>query len=472
MRKYYWYISIFLRKHGLVVFGSIIAAVILFTLASPLLVRLFDIKKTTYIGVIGHYSLDNLPPYILRDMSHGLTKIQPDGSVIPDLTERWNTEDDGKTYRFLLKKNIFWQDGKPFVSNDVHFNFSDLQTFPSANEVVFKLKSPFVVLPSVVSQPLIRIVDQPYFFFFKKKKVIGIGDNDVSGFVQQGSNLTELTINTKDEHKVYRFYLTEDDALSAFKRGDVDVLNDMSTIGDLQSWPNVSINKKLDTSTYLAIFFYTQDDIFKSNNIRQALNYALPKPTDESRATGPINPTSWAYANVAKPYDFDTARAIERLVSPLVIPHTPIHFTLTTTPTFNTDAELIKKAWEDFGVQAANACQKNSDIKDKSLCENVKIQVDIKVSNFPDTNDFQALLTGEQSPTDPDQYALWDSTQATNFTKYKNVKIDGLLEKGRETEDQKKRYEIYSQFEESFSEDQPAIFIRYLTKYDIRRKGK
>jgi len=470
VRKYYWYISIFFKKHGVVVLGSIVVAIVIFSLFLPFVVRLLEFKKTSYIGIIGDYTLTSLPKEIQEKVSSGLTKIQPDGSVVPDLAERWITENDGKTYRFLIKQNIHWQDGKVFTTNDVNYDFNKVQVVPTQNEVVFRLSEAFAPFQSVVSLPLFRVTEEPYAFFFKKQKLVGLGAYQVTDFTQRGQWLSEIVLSNANEKLVYRFYLTEDDAISAFKRGEVDVLNNLSSPGDLQNWPSVEVNQNLDTASYLGVFFNTTSDLFSSNEIRQALNYALPKPTDETRAVGPINPKSWAFSPVAKTYDFDEQRAIDRLLS--VMPGQPMNIELTTLPIFNDEANQIKKSWEDFGQKAYAQCLQSTTVKEKSLCPNTKISVTIRLTNFPDTSNFQALLIAEESPTDPDQYALWHSQQPTNFTQYKNVRIDGLLEKGRQTEDQKARFTIYSDFQQFFSEDAPVIFIQHLYKYDVKRKGK
>lgn len=468
MRRYYWYVSAFFKKHGVVVLASIVIAILFFSISLPFVLRFLEFKKKTYIGVVGRYSITSLPREIQEEVSSGLTKIQPDGTAVPDLAERWNTEDDGKTYRFLVKKNVLWQDGKELVPEDISYNFSNVQVITTPNEVVFKLTEPFVPFPTAVSQPLFRIEEKPYLFFFKKRKIIGIGKFQVSDFKEHGQRLTEVTLNSPNEQKIYRFYLTEADAIQGFKRGEVDVLNDFTDPQDLKDWSTVDVTKKLDPDTYLGIFFNTTSSIFSSNEIRQALNYALQKPTDESRAVGPISPQSWAFSSVGKTYDYDEQRAIDRLLTAL--PGQPLHFDLTTTQTYAAEADMIKKQWEEFGQKAYGACINDSSIKEKNLCENAKIEINIRISNFPDTTNFQALLIGQQSPSDPDQYALWHSQQQTNFTQYKNIRIDSLLEKGRQTEDQKKRFEIYQDFQQFFSEDAPVIFIRHLEKYTIRRK--
>lgn len=468
MRKYYWYISAFVRKHGILVLASIVVAIIIFSLAFPVILKLLDFKKKSYIGVVGRYTLTSLPRPIQDEISLGLTKIKEDGSVAPSLAERWLVEDNGKTYRFLIKKNLQWQDGKELTSNDVNYNFNNVQVIRNANEVIFKLADAYAPFPTTVSQPIFRVDTQPYLFFFKKQKIIGLGPYQVSDYKERSLRISELTLNSNTDEKIYRFYLTEQDAIDGFKRGEIDELQNFSSPGDLSDWTTVDITRRLDKKSLLGIFFNTKESLFGSKEVRQALNYALQKPTDDTRALGPISPTSWAFSNVGKTYDFDEGRAVDRLLSSP--PAEPLHFTLTTTPLFSSDADQIKKQWESFGKKAIDACQKSSSIKDKNLCNNFDIQVEIRISNFPDTTNFQALLIGQELASDPDPYALWHSAQETNFTGYSNVRIDSLLEKGRQLPDQKQRSEIYQDFQQFFSDDAPVIYLRYLDKFNIHRK--
>ncbi len=142
---------------------------------------------------------------------------------------------------------------------------------------------------------------------------------------------------------------------------------------------------------------------------------------------------------------------------------------IATTSLYIDEAENIKKQWEEFGQKASEQCTYDDDIEDKNLCENLKIQVNIKVSNFPDFNNYQVLLIGQEIPLDPDQYHLWHSEQSTNFTHYKNTRIDSLLEKGRKILDQDDRLATYQEFQQFLLEDPPAIFIEYLDTYDVER---
>lgn len=471
MRKFYWYISTFFRKHGIVVLASVVGAVLLFSVFLPFVIQKVNFKPRRFIGVVGFYTLDNLPPEIQEKLSNGLTRLNPDGSAVGSLAERWIIEDDGKTYRFLLRQNVLWQDGQPVIPEDLDYNFKDVQIITNPNEIIFKLPDPFSPFPTVVSRPVLRNTTEPYLYFFNRRKIIGTGQYQLVRYDERegGGRLTEVTLEGPQDRLIYRFYVTEDDAIAGFERGEVDELPNFSSPGQLANWPRIVIDQAVDKHTYLGIFFNLNDDVFKSKELRLALNYATEKPDSAVRAYGPISPLSWAYADVSKIYDFDKERAIELLLSPNGLPQTPLKFTLTTTSNFLGEAERIRSVWQQIGEEASVVCQKSTEIKDKNLCNNLKMEIDVSVNNYPDTSNFQALLIGQTIPADPDQYSLWHSGQPTNFTGYRNTRIDSLLERGRQTDDQRRRIEIYTDFQQFFSEDPPVIFLRFLDRYDIRR---
>ncbi len=466
MRKFYWYLTAYLKKHGLVFFVSVLFAILIFSFIVPQIAQSIERGNRTYIGIVGEYGLDNLPPRIKSKLSAGLTHVEIDGTVTPLLAERWSVEQDGKTYRFVLKNNIFWSDGSTLKPEDINYNFKDVETIITPNDIVFKLPDPYAPFPVVVSEPLLKPAEMPYFVFFSKPSLIGIGEYRITDYKNRGPVLTELTLDGRNERIVYRFFLTEEDAVSAFKHGKIDVLPDLTYKYDVMDWDTTVTTSALNTSRYLAVFFNIRNPMFQKN-IRQALSYALEKPTPEIKANGPINPKSWAYLEGGKSYDKDLDRAVERLLDE--VPSSPLEFELTTTALFEAEAESIIQQWKEFGEKAFQDCQSSNSVDDKNLCENTKITVRLKISNFPDTSNFEVLLIGQESAPDPDQYHLWHSEQSTNFTGYKNTRIDNLLEKGRQTLNQKDRAEIYQEFQQFFLEDAPAIFLRYIETYEVHR---
>jgi len=465
-RKYYWYLSTFWKKHGLVMIGSIVMAIVVFSIFIPVIARLMERKKVTHIGMIGNYTLSTLPEEIQKQISLGLTQIKEDGSVAPSLSTRWSIEDEGQTYRFIIKDSVFWQDGAPLKPQDIQYKLDNVETIATTNDVVFKLPDQYVPFPTIVSQPLLRYEEEPFLFFFKKPKIIGLGEYRVTNFTNQANRLKEIIIENDQERKRYRFYLTENDAIMAFKKGEINVLQDLSTPPDVSSWSTTQTDEKIHPERYLAIFFNLENQMF-SKNVRQALSYALTKNNTDIRAIGPISPLSWAYIE-GKTYDYDLDRAIERLLDGL--PEVPLEFELITPTVYETKAETIIREWQDFGQKAFDECMKKKEIKTKDKCGNLKIKVQIRISNFPDTSNFQTMLIGQETPPDPDQYFLWHSEQSTNFSHYKNTRIDSLLEKGRQVVDKQERKTLYQEFQQFLLEDAPAIFLEHLVSYQVTRK--
>jgi peptide/nickel transport system substrate-binding protein len=467
MRRFYWYLTAYAKKHGWVLVSSLVGAIIFFSLFIPVMVNRITFKSREYVGMIGSFTLNSLPQDIKQQLSVGLTQITETKEVQPYLAQRWVVEDDGKQYRFVLKEDILWQDGKEVVPEDINYQFVDVETIATPNDIVFKLPDSFSPFPSVLAEPVFRQGTERYLWFFTRPTLIGIGQTRITDYKKKGNRLQELSIETPDKKIVYRFYLTETDLINAFKRGEIDVIPDISDPGDLKDWKNVEVIESLNTDRYLAVFFNNSDPLM-TKNVRQALSYGLDTVTDGTQARGPIDPTSWAYLEGGKTYDKDLDRAVERLLDE--IPRQPLELNLTTTQTFENEAESIISQWLELGKKAVEACQVSKDVEDKELCSFLEIKVNLKVSVYPDTNDYQLLLIGQESPVDPDQYFLWHSDQPTNFTRYKNTRIDSLLEKARTTIDQDERKALYQEFQQFLLEDPPAIFLRHLYGYEVRRK--
>lgn len=55
---------------------------------------------------------------ILRNVVEGLFKLDAEGKLIKGLVESYQTSKDGLNYRFKLRKDALWSDGKPVVVND------------------------------------------------------------------------------------------------------------------------------------------------------------------------------------------------------------------------------------------------------------------------------------------------------------------------------------------------------------------
>lgn len=62
---------------------------------------------------------DGLAPQMLEAMFAGLVDYDVDGHIVPDLAERWTMEDEGRTFRFVLKQGVRFHDGEELTAEDV-----------------------------------------------------------------------------------------------------------------------------------------------------------------------------------------------------------------------------------------------------------------------------------------------------------------------------------------------------------------
>jgi peptide/nickel transport system substrate-binding protein len=401
----------------------------------PLMVN----SQTLNIGITGRYTLSNLPTSILGLIGNGLTRLDANGNVEPDLALSWETSDKGKTWTFRLKDNLFWQDGKKVVSSGILYQFSDVTIQrPDDKTITFKLQNPYSAFPTVVSKPTF------------KSGLLGTGEYRVTNISLNGSVVEELSMKNKNGTIInYKFNPTEEKTKLALKLGEVDRIVDVFDPSPFDSWGKMKISEKANTGQYVAVFFNTQDKLFAEKNIRQAFSYAIDKnKLNGKRAIGPISIDSWAFNPQVKPYDYDAAKAKTMINDYKKSAQlTELSVNLSTTPILLSTAEIIAKDWEAVGVK-------------------VNLQV---ISQIP--SDYQAFLAIYDVPDDPDQYSMWHSTQtATNVTHYQNPRIDKLLEDGRSEINIDARKKIYFDFQRFLVEDSPAAFLYYPTAYTIGRK--
>lgn len=439
--RFFWnLLKAFLKKHYFAFLGSLVLGITIFFILSkitPFLIdRIPEIKRTQKIGLVGKFRVEELPLEVLNYTSLGLTQTLEDGSVQAGLAQSWQVDDEGKKYTFKLKDKIFWQDGSPIKSQDINYQFKGLEKeIIDEKNFIFRLSEPL--------SPFLNIVSRPVF----KKGLIGAGPYKVKNIKKEGGTVRSLTVSGPGEKLVFRFYPTEGAAVTGFKLGEVDVLENFLTNPFSDQWQaGLDIKEKVRANQFVALYFNTKDDNLGDKTLRQALAYSLQKNYSH-RALSPINPESWAFNPKIKAYDFSEEKAKEfyekareeseeSLVLELVVPET-----------FLQEAEGIKKSWEEV----------------------LGVQTDIKVINALPP-DFQVILTAQEIPLDPDQYALWHSTQGGNITHFESPKIDKLLEDARKILDQTERKEKYFDFQKTLVEEVPVIFLYHPTVYTIKRK--
>ncbi len=439
-RFFWWLISELSRKYWKAIAAGCLLGISLAFLAAraqPLAFFRASVRVER-IGIVGEFTPTTLPEEIQRRVSIGLTRLTADGSAAAAVATRWEATDSGKTYVFHLNPETAWHDGKKLTASDINYNIRDV-TFTPVDETTLRVQLPAAYGPfeTVVSKPLFR------------RGLIGVGDYRVAAIRLKGDAVEYLKLVPvgKQEGPAYefRFYHTEAAAILAYKLGDVDVLEGVSSKDPLLQWGTPQVDQHVSYRRIVGVFFNMRDTILKEKLLRQALAYSIPRQREE-QAISPISKTSWAYTDSVRIYDEDVPRAKKLFESSLVA--TTSSVTITTFPSYVDLAQVIAGRWSALGLSTA-----------------VRVERTIP-------SDYQVIVTAIDIPPDPDQYAFWHSTQAsakTNITGYANAKIDKLLEDARQEGDREKRKNLYVDFQKRLMEDVPAVFLYYPITYTIRR---
>ena len=85
------------------------------------------------------------------------------------------------------------------------------------------------------------------------------------------------------------------------------------------------------------------------------------------------------------------------------------------------------------------------------------------IAQFIDKRRFDAVILGWMLSPEPDQYAIWHSSQTGphqfNFLGYRNARVDQALEEARRVFDRRRRKALYDLVQEEIHKDVPMVFL-------------
>lgn len=441
----FWLIKAYLRKWRRTIFFFFVLGLIFF-FAIRIVFSLFSNKipfvKKEVVGIVGAYTIDSLPDEIVLKVSRGLTYTSEEGLPKPDVASSWEIKDDGKTYIFHLKENIQFNKGDMLDSDAIHYDFIDVEEErPDKNTIIFKLKDSY--------SPFLTTVSRPIFI----KNLMGLGNYKIKGINLNGNFIQSIDLVSKDnEYQIisYQMYPTEESLKTAYILGEINNARGLTDIKykdtNFSQYKNTNLIKYVDKNTLVTLFYNTKDPVMSDKKLRSALTYATPDMFSYGeRSYGPFSSRFWGNTSTIADYQQDFNHSKELIANPEE-DNKQIKLEVKTLAKYENVANELKKTWKNIGVGASI----------------------VVVDSLPST--FQIFLGDYSVPKDPDQYSLWHSGQSNNITKYKNLRIDKLLEDGRKTINPGDRQIIYSDFEKYLLDDSPATFLYFPYRYELVRK--
>jgi len=187
-----------------------------------------------------------------------------DMSPVPALAESWETSDDGLTWTFDIREGVEWSDGEPLTAGDIAHTYNriidggpeavlwstyltsvETVTAPDDTTVVLELSKPNAVLPLLP----IPILPEHVWSEVPEDEVKSYRNEPTDGEPVVGSGPFELVEGTKGgstyvleanpdywggaphiDQAAFRVYKSEDPAIQALIKGEIDFVHDISPI--------------------------------------------------------------------------------------------------------------------------------------------------------------------------------------------------------------------------------------------------
>lgn len=439
----------------------------------------------------------------------GLMRKNPDGTITPDLAEKYEMDKNGLVYTFTLKDKIFFQDGEAITADDIVFTVGKVKD--SIIKSPRKVDWDGVAVQKIDDKTIEFTLKQPYSSFLENATIgilpshlwndspielntantspIGSGPYKVEDFTQESSgviNSYKLSSFKKFilgephiENVTLHFYSNEESLISALEKKEVDQISSITPLNaDILKERNYKIESSVIPRVFGLFFNQNQNHLFTDKVITRAVNRAIDKnkiirevlfgygvAIDE-----PIPPNMLAYReyeeeNLSRDEILESVKSslakdgwtmgedgfLEKTITDKnkKKTSTPLQFSISTgnAPELVKTAELIKQDLTAIGMK-----------------------VDIKTFEVGNLNQsvirprkYDALLFGQIITDEADLYAFWHSSQrkdpGLNVAMYTNAKVDKILEEAFITVSEEERTKKYIQFEDEIKKDMPAVFL-------------
>ena len=422
---------------------------------------------------------------VYANIFEGLTRIGPNGQVLPALAERWQVSDDGKVYTFHLREGVTFHDGTTFDAEDVKFSLERAMSEESTNaqKVLFSaIESVEVADPVTVRVTLAHpqgsflynmgwgdaVIVAPETADHNREHPVGTGPYRFEKWAR-GSSLT--IVRNADywgapaalEKAVFRFIPDTAAAVTALLSGDVHAFPNLQA-GD--ALPQIQADPRFEVvigategETILAI--NNGKKPFDELKVRQAISHALDREEiilGASSGNGvPIgshfSPANEAYVDLTGSYPHDV-EAARTLLGEAGYPD-GFSATLKLPPTdyARLGGEIVASQLREAGIEL----------------EIIPMEWAQWLEQVFTNKEYDLSIISHTEPNDINIYARDDY-----YFNYDNPEFDDVMAKLEVTTEPEERQELYRRAQQILAEDAVNGFLFQLPKtgvWDARLEG-
>ena len=407
----------------------------------------------------------------------GLTRIGPNGEVLPDLAESWTISDDGKVYTFKLHTGVKFHDGADFSADDVKFSLDRARAENSLNaqkQLFAAIDKVEVVDPATVKVTLTHpqgsflynmgwgdaVIVSPKSADTNKEKPVGTGPFKFDSWAK-GSSVTLV----KSDHywgapaflEKVEFRIVPDAAAAvpALLSGDIQAFPffDPDSVAQVKDDPRFKVVVgATEGETILSI--NNKKPPFDKLQVRQAISYALDRKAIIDGASAGLglaigshmSPANKYYVDLTGRYPHDVAKAKELLKEAGLENGFKATLKLPPTSYARLGGEIIASELRDVGINL----------------EIIPVEWAQWLDQVFTKKDYDLTIVSHTEPNDIDIYARKDY-----YFNYDNPAFNKVIADLDLTSDEAKRKDLYAQAQKILADDAVVGFLYELPKVGV-----
>lgn len=436
-----------------------------------------------------------------------LVTINDDREPEPNLATSWTASEDGKTWIFTIRDDVFFHDGRTLTAYDVKATLDAIAVI-AAEDRPNNEKGLYSLVPNVVASAqadddrTLRVrTDKPsyallYAMTFPVLQAQSVYDANPPGtgpyridyyvpgkelWLVGNENWWQQTPHVREIAGIW--YATAEDALRAFEVEDVDVLMTRSKSATRYRGTMTSRTNSYDFSTQqleiLMINNYVSSlrDVRMRQAIAHAINISRLKANIYQslaiETNSLVTPGSWLYNEDIPTYKYDPEEAMKLL--------NELGWTLVDSNGFRykkTDAGDVYLQYRLlYYDEAGNAMRKEAANEIKTMLEAVGIKVGIHTYTLDNgraklkSGDYDLFLCAYNFDITPDPYFILHSDRANdNFAAYRSEEMNALCAALRKAVTRDDFKQVWYQIQQLFHKEQPFLPLYWregvvLTRY-------
>ena len=457
------------------------------------------------------FAKDNADIWAIHQLFNGLVQMDDSLHVKPSIAKNWTLSDNGLSYNFVLKNNVYFHKHKLFgkdstrlvTASDFEYSFNRLldkniassgqwifnkvDTFKAINDTIFNitLKQPFPAFLGLLTMKYCSVVPKEiteYYGSDFRSNPIGTGpfkfkrwEENIKLVFRKNENYFETT---KDGQKLphleavaITFLPDKQSEFMQFIQGNLDFLNSLdasyqdeilTTNGELRdkyiNTININRGPYLNTE-YLAFYMDSDLNEIQSKQIREAINYGFDRKKMMTylrngigiAANGGFIPKGLPGYNANIGYTYQPVKA-KKLIAEYKAQNnnkTP-EVTITTTSNYLNFCEYIQRELIKIGLNIKVDVIPASTLKEGKANGKLDLFRASWVADYPDAQNYLSLFYSENfAPNGP------------NYTHFSNTDFDKWYNQAFNTTEASERTKLYTKMDSLVIKNAPIVPLYY-----------